>query len=306
VRYHLIGGQSFFDRREIKDFLAYLKTFVNPHDDISLLRIANVPARGLSDVTMERLLTASHERSGSVFTAMKNPLVTTTFQTSTRESIEAFVEFIERMQGPCSFDALCERGRCRPGRQLPERDRLLRRTAPLGKKSGSRRGRVRKFARIDGHHGRLGQPAPGERLETFWRTSRSTATARKRRKTPATPSRSSPCTRCKGLEFPHVYIVGLEDGLLPHSRSKAEGTLDEERRLFYVAVTRAMQTLTISHCGGRKKYGQLMPCQPSPFLKELPEELVETFRLEIQDARRTGIRKKSFRRDAESHHLTSP
>ena len=81
---------------------------------------------------------------------------------------------------------------------------------------------------------------------------------------------------CKGLEFPHVYVVGLEDGLLPHSRSKVEGTLDEERRLFYVAVTRAMQTLTISHCGGRKKYGQVMPCHPSPFLKELPAELVET------------------------------
>jgi len=80
---------------------------------------------------------------------------------------------------------------------------------------------------------------------------------------------------CKGLEFPHVFIVGLEDGLLPHSRSKVEGTMDEERRLFYVAVTRAMQTLSISHCGGRKKYGQLLPCHPSPFLKELPEELVE-------------------------------
>ena len=63
--------------------------------------------------------------------------------------------------------------------------------------------------------------------------------------------------------------------MLPHSRSKVEGTLDEERRLFYVAVTRAMLTLTISHCGGRKKYGQLLPCHPSPFLKELPEELVE-------------------------------
>src|SRR5580693_6979083 len=96
VRYHLIGGQSFFDRREIKDFLAYLKMFVNPHDDISLLRIANVPARGLSDVTMERLLQASQERSCSVYTAMKNPLVTTEFQTNTRKSIETFVEFIER------------------------------------------------------------------------------------------------------------------------------------------------------------------------------------------------------------------
>src|SRR5208283_3605844 len=96
VRYHLIGGQSFFDRREIRDFLAYLKMFLNPHDDISLLRVANVPARGLSDVTMERLLGASHERKSSVFSAMKNPLVTTTFQANTRRSIEAFVEFVER------------------------------------------------------------------------------------------------------------------------------------------------------------------------------------------------------------------
>ena len=79
VRYHLIGGQSFFDRREVRDFLAYLKVFLNPHDDISLLRIANVPARGLSDVTMERLLAASQERHCSVFAAMKNPAVQTTF-----------------------------------------------------------------------------------------------------------------------------------------------------------------------------------------------------------------------------------
>jgi superfamily I DNA/RNA helicase len=80
---------------------------------------------------------------------------------------------------------------------------------------------------------------------------------------------------CKGLEFPHVYIVGLEDGLLPHARSKEENTLDEERRLFYVAITRAMKSLTLTHSAGRKKYGQVMPCHPSPFLKELPSELVE-------------------------------
>ena len=80
---------------------------------------------------------------------------------------------------------------------------------------------------------------------------------------------------CKGLEFPHVYVVGLEDGLLPHSRSKVEGTLDEERRLFYVALTRAMLTLTLSHCFARKKYGQPLPCHPSPFLRELPAEFLE-------------------------------
>jgi superfamily I DNA/RNA helicase len=100
VRYHLIGGQSFFDRREIRDFLAYLKLFVNPNDDVSLLRIANVPARGLSDVTMERLLSASHERKGSVFAAMKNPAVTATFQSQARKSIESFVEFVDRTRQP--------------------------------------------------------------------------------------------------------------------------------------------------------------------------------------------------------------
>src|SRR5205823_9741173 len=96
VRYHLVGGQSFFDRREVKDLLAYLKVFLNPEDDVSLLRIANVPARGLSDATMERLLAASQERACSVFAAMKDPAVQARFLSKTRESIVAFVAFVER------------------------------------------------------------------------------------------------------------------------------------------------------------------------------------------------------------------
>jgi superfamily I DNA/RNA helicase len=68
----------------------------------------------------------------------------------------------------------------------------------------------------------------------------------------------------------------MEDGLLPHARSKAEGTLDEERRLFYVAMTRAMQSLTLSHCAARKRYGELRPCHPSPFLREIPPDLLES------------------------------
>ena len=321
VRYHLIGGQSFFDRREVRDFLAYLKTFINPHDDVNLLRIANTPARGLSDVTMERLLAASHERKGSVFTAMKNPSVTTTFQTRTRESIEAFVEFIERTRDELG-------GIVRPhpgplprgeGESQPARDYFgdrsenggatnrspspggegrgeggcgslqawadgfldeigyfadLRKSEKNQEAADSRARNLKDLIVTLNDAGSAAQPAH-ERLETFLEDITLDSDREEEKESAGDAVTLITMHSCKGLEFPHVYIVGLEDGLLPHARSKVEGTLDEERRLFYVGITRAMLTLTISHCSGRKKYGQVMPCQPSQFLKELPPELIE-------------------------------
>jgi superfamily I DNA/RNA helicase len=273
VRYHLIGGQSFFDRREIKDFLAYLKTFINPHDDISLLRIANVPARGLSDVTMERLLGASHERKCSVFTAMKNPLVTTEFQANTRKSVEAFVEFVELVQSQLQTTANDFRLQTWAENFLNETGYLAE-LKRLDKDPEVAEGRIRNLRELMATMDGIGN-LPAERLDNFLENITLDSDREEEKENTSDAVTLITMHSCKGLEFPHVYIVGLEDGLLPHSRSKVEGTMDEERRLFYVAVTRAMQTLTISHCGGRKKYGQLLPCQPSPFLKELPEELVE-------------------------------
>jgi DNA helicase-2/ATP-dependent DNA helicase PcrA len=123
----------------------------------------------------------------------------------------------------------------------------------------------------------FGQPgtSPADRLQTFLEDITLDAEMLEEKENAGDAVTLITMHSCKGLEFPHVYIVGLEEGLLPHSRSATEGTLDEERRLFYVGVTRAMQGLAISHCAGRKKYGQLMPCHPSRFLKELPAELVE-------------------------------
>jgi len=277
VRYHLIGGQSFFDRREIRDFLAYLKIFVNPNDDVSLLRIANVPARGLSDVTMERLLGASHERKCSVFTAMKNPAVTTTFQSQARNSIESLVEFVERTRHPLeSLDT-------QPLVLLSSwADRFLDEIGYFGelrrseKTPESAESRIRNIkdllVTLDSQPSSL---SAHDRLQSFLEEI-TLDTEREEEKTEAGDAVTLITMHsCKGLEFPHVYIVGMEEGLLPHSRSKEEGTLDEERRLFYVALTRAMQTLTISHCASRKKYGQGMPCHPSSFLRDLPAELVE-------------------------------
>jgi len=278
VRYHLVGAQSFFDRREVRDFLAYLKAFLNPDDDVSLLRIANVPARGLSDMTMERLLVASHERNCSVFAVMKNAVVAATFQSKTRQSIEHFVEFIERTRTPLAtlgpHASVCLASWAEGFLDEIGYFNELRRSEKSPEAAESR---IRNLQELMATLAGSGEPtdSPLDRLQLFLEDICLDADREEEKENAGDAVTLITIHSCKGLEFPHVYIVGMEDGLLPHARSKVEGTLDEERRLFYVAVTRAMQTLSISHCSGRKKYGETKPCQPSPFLNELPSELVE-------------------------------
>jgi superfamily I DNA/RNA helicase len=276
VRYHLIGGQSFFDRAEIRDFLAYLKVFINPHDDVSLLRIANVPARGLSDVTMERLLGASQERKGSVFAAMKNPAVQVTFQAKARGSIEAFIAFVEKTRVQLHQAASSPRPLLSWAEHFLNETGYFAELQRLEKNRENAEARIRNLRELTATLDNFGRPAdpPADRLQSFLEDI-TLDSEREEEKETGDAVTLITMHSCKGLEFPRVYIVGLEEGLMPHARSAAEGTLDEERRLFYVAVTRAMQSLTLSHCAGRMRYGQLMPCHPSRFLKELPTELVE-------------------------------
>jgi superfamily I DNA/RNA helicase len=267
---------------------------------------------------MERLLAASHERKASVFATMKNPAVTAAFQARTRESIEAFVAFIERTQGTLDQSSLRsplsarERenrsqfnarraaddgstnvetsGGGQPLSPLPKGEGALQAWANhflteigyLDELRGSEKDREAGESRVRNLRDLVATldtcapaAAPLDRLQTFLEEISLDTDREEEDEAKGDAVTLITMHSCKGLEFPHVYVVGMEDGLLPHSRSKTEGTLDEERRLFYVAVTRAMLSLAISHCGGRKKYGQLMPCHPSPFLKELPADLVE-------------------------------
>jgi superfamily I DNA/RNA helicase len=253
---------------------------LNPDDDVSLLRIANVPARGLSDVTMERLLGASHERKCSVFAVMKNPAVTATFQAKSRESIEHFVDLIQRTQGRLQAESLSRDPHALQTlvSHFLEEVGYIAELRRMEKNPETAESRIRNLkeltATLDGAE--AVSQAPFDRLQAFLEQ----ITLDSELEEEEDEAQGDAVTlitmhSCKGLEFPSVYIVGLEDGLLPHSRSKVEGTLDEERRLFYVAITRAMQSLSISHCACRKKYGSLVPCHPSPFLKELPPEFVE-------------------------------
>jgi len=289
VRYRLVGGQSFFDRREIRDFFAYLKTFLNPHDDVSLLRIANVPARGLSDATMEKLLAASHQRKCSVFDALKNPAVTATLASHARHCIESFVAWIERTRRALltAHDSPPPNG-SKNGSSSQTGPALQQWATQFLNEAGyfaelqrwdkdpevaavRLRGLQDLILTLDQSPG----DSPQEKLHHFLAEMTLDLAPGEEDDPPGEAVTLITMHSCKGLEFPHVFIVGMEDGLLPHARAKTEGTLDEERRLFYVAVTRAMQTLTISHCARRRKYGQWLPGHPSPFLKELPEELIE-------------------------------
>jgi superfamily I DNA/RNA helicase len=277
VVYHLIGGQSFFDRREVRDFVAYLKTMINPHDDVSLLRIANVPARGLSDVTMERLLGASQERKCSVFSAMKNPVVAATFQASARGAIERFVELVERTRAGLESEHQAPGTLQNWANRFLEEIGYFNELRRLEKTAEAGEARMRNLKELimdlDGDQTQPG--AAAARLETFLEEITLDSDRADEDEPQGNAVTLITMHSCKGLEFPHVFVVGLEEGLLPHSRSKEEGTLDEERRLFYVAITRAMQTLNLSHCVTRKKYGQAISCHPSCFLRELPPELVE-------------------------------
>src|SRR5438309_929908 len=275
VRYNLIGGQSFFERREIKDLLAYFKTFLNPHDDVSLLRIANVPARGLSDATMERLIGESQQRNCSVYSVMRHTDAQAMFGSRTRESILAFLELIDRTRALLEQDDsgsltqwakkfIAETGYIEELRRSEKNreaaDNRIRNIEDLvDTLDGSTDAALKRVDRLQSFLEDLALDSERQEEKELQRDAVTLITMHS----------------CKGLEFPHVYVVGIEDGLLPHSRSKLENTLDEERRLFYVAITRARKTLTLSYALGRKKYGQVLPCHPSPFLKELPTELVE-------------------------------
>ncbi len=306
VRYHLIGGQSYFDRREVRDFLAYLKLFINPHDDISLLRIANVPARGLSDVTMERLLAASQERHCSVYAAMRHTDVQEAMAPRARESLREFLELIERVRGELQAAETDAPAAHVPAPPPPAIADAAGAAEASGAEAAASAGTVQRWAQrfldeigyiaelkrseknVETADNRVrnlrdlmadldADPSlpPVERLQEFLENLTLDSEREDDKEAKGDAVTLITMHSCKGLEFPHVYVVGLEDGLLPHSRSKVEGTLDEERRLFYVAITRAMQTLSLSYCLGRKKYGETVPCHPSPFLKELPPDLVE-------------------------------
>ena len=272
IPYRIIGGKSFFDRREVKDLLAYANCLVNTDDDVSLLRIINTPARGISSNTVEKATEFSAKHKCSVFDALAKEEFRGLLTKRTVESIDRFVEMLDgfetKLNTPLSDHAAILREMMKETGYLEE----LKRTCKTPQEALSRETNLMDLLKsFEDFQGRSTEGLRGFLDEM---------SLRQEREEDDDDAKGSGVTlitlhAAKGLEYPHVYLIGLEEGLLPHDRSKLEGTVDEERRLLYVGITRARRTLALSYCRHRIKYGSPMPGTPSSFIKELPPEWIE-------------------------------
>ena len=286
IPYRIVGGKSFFDRREVKDLMAYMSVLVNPGADVNLLRIINTPSRGISAATVESALHWSVRQKCSLWEALQSNELLASFSNRTAASVKAFVELIDgyqtRILEPLSDPAViitkliaeieygadlrrsCKSAEEASARELNFGD-MLRDLAQFTRQSN--KGLPGFLDEIV-----LDQEREEEKQEDI---------EKKRGVTLITMHAA------KGLEFRHVYLVGLEEGILPHDRSKTDGTVDEERRLLYVGITRARQTLTLSYCRDRMKFGSASSCTPSSFIKELAPEVLD--RIDLQKLLSTPV-----------------
>jgi DNA helicase-2/ATP-dependent DNA helicase PcrA len=269
IPYELVGGMSFFDRKEVRDVLAYLRLAANPHDESSLLRVINVPARGIGKTTLERLLdraTTDGVSAGVV---------------ADRDAVEGVPpEAMEKIRGFRRTMAEVGPRACAVGLTQSIREMLLAvryadeidRCYPDAVTRQARWAAVEEVLNLAENHARR-HPSPS--LEAF--LEEVVLSVEETREEPEEGAPKDAVTlmtlhSAKGLEFPRVYLVGIEEGLLPHERSIAEDTVEEERRLMYVGITRARRHLTLTRCSSRAKFGRREACKPSRFLFEMRGE----------------------------------
>ena len=265
IPYRLVGGKSFFERREIKDLAAYMAVLLNPSDDPSLLRIINTPPRGIGPACVELALAFSVERKLSLFEALRHSEHLDACTRKTADAVRAFVDGIEaarvRIQTPGVDSAQILSSLLEECGYLDD----LKRSCKTADESLNREENVKEMLRALAEYQKRSRQGLRGFLDEV-------SLDREREEDKEESARGVTLITlhaAKGLEFPHVFLVGAEDGLLPHERSKTEGTVDEERRLFYVGITRAMRSLVITWCRGRRKFGSPTHCQPSPFLREI-------------------------------------
>ncbi|TXS94221.1 DNA helicase Rep [Parahaliea maris] len=267
VPYHLSGGTSFFARNEVKDIMAYLRLLVNADDDNAFLRIANVPRRKLGASTLEALGEFANEQHCGLSTACER-LSEGVMPEAGLKRLKQFHHWLESMRRLNETEAGVT-GIRQLLRDIDYEDWLLQ-------LSSSEEVAERRMSNVHFLVDSIDRLMRDEDITLKDAINR--LILRDLLEQQDEEEAGPDCVQLmtlhasKGLEFPHVYIIGMEEGFLPHRVSVEEDNIAEERRLAYVGITRARQTLTMSLAEKRRQYGETVPCEPSRFLAELPEE----------------------------------
>ncbi len=275
IPYRISGGQSFFERPEIRDLAAYLRLLVNPDDNPAFLRVINVPRREIGPATLEKLGRHAHARGCSLLRAASGIGLAGTVGARGQARLSRFADWAEEMRRQAADEAP-ERVLARLVEDIDYESWLLD-NSPSPRAAGRRMDAVREF--ID-WIGRISRTTTGEEQaltleEVVSRISLMDVLDRQRANSEEDAVQLLTLHTAKGLEFPHVFLVGFEEDLLPHRVSLEEENVEEERRLAYVGLTRAQLTLTITYAAQRTRYGETAECLPSRFLDELPPEHIE-------------------------------
>ena len=275
IPYVLIGGMQFYERKEVKDALCYLRAIANPRDEQALLRIVNFPRRGIGDGTLVRLNQWSQEQGVGLFEAFGRIGEIDGINAATRERVLAFFDLLS-----AEIADFKRRGRL-AGRlaELFKRvgiEEELFRTIDDPKVARRRMENVEQIVNsLAGYEERTMNPTLSGFLEKVSLMDEDRFSDRDKKEHGLDAVTLMSLHSSKGLEFPFVFLVGLEEEILPHKRSIYEDfTIDEERRLCYVGITRARRQLVITRCLQRKRYGKLEEREPSRFLAEIPAELL--------------------------------
>jgi len=272
IPYVLIGGQQFFDRKEVKDAIAYLRFIVNPFDEVNLLRILNYPRRGIGRTTADLLIRTSVRSGQPLWTVIQRARSLDGVNAKAADALEAFVTLIEThkrgFRGGVSLAATARDLFAAIGledelrREPDARDKVERRIENLHEIINA----LATYAGRDKHPSLAGFL---EKVALLDRDEPDSGSKEKKLAQDAVVLMSLHSS--KGLEFPHVFLPGFEEGFLPHKKSVTETfDVDEERRLCYVGITRARNKLTILHADARMKYGKAEPREVSRFLAEIP------------------------------------
>lgn len=269
IPYFLSGGSSFFSRSEVKDVMAYLRLLANPDDDAAFLRIINTPRREIGSATLEKLGNYATSRQISLLAACSEIGLGQKLDGRHLQRLQAFGRWVSDYR---------QRAESRqPIATIREMLLDIDYEGWLYEKSSSDKVAEKCWANISElieWLERLRQDAETETTlaDMISRLMLQDVLDRQEDESGGDQVHLMTLHSAKGLEFPNVFLVGMEEELLPHRSSIEDGSIEEERRLAYVGITRAQRMLTISYALKRKKFGEIVSCEPSRFLDELPEE----------------------------------